>query len=378
MTDRLALVMGGGGARAAYQVGLLRFLARECPELRISILSGVSAGAINTMHMANTSGPFPEVVAGLQALWQRITVDQVFATDLMALTGGILRWGTRLLSGGRLLTTRTRGLVDTAPLRRFLANELLDEQGGVSGIQRRIDAGELDSVALTTTHYGTGQSITWVQGRYEELWVRPQRRAIATQLTLDHLMASAALPLFFPAVRVGDDWHGDGGVRLLAPLAPAFHLGATRILAVSTRYRRGQQEADMSSTTGYPPPAQVAGVLMNAVFLDMLDYDALVMERMNQMVSQIPESARGRRRVVGLLVQRPSQDLGKLSADYEPRLPRAFRFLTRGLGSRETRSPDFLSMLMFQPDYAGQLMDLGLADAEARGDEILAFANGAG
>lgn len=189
-------------------------------------------------------------------------------------------------------------------------------------------------------------------------------------------MASAALPIFFPAVKVGDTWHGDGGVRLTAPLSPALHLGAQRILAISTRYRATQAEADRPVTSGYPPPAQVLGVLMNAVFLDMLDYDAMSMNRLNRLIESLPEEQRMGLRPARLLVMRPSRDLAKLASEYEPRLPQPLRFLTRGLGTRETKSPDSLSMIMFQPDYLKHMIQLGLQDAEQRLEEIGSFLAG--
>lgn len=186
-------------------------------------------------------------------------------------------------------------------------------------------------------------------------------------------MASAALPIFFPAIRVGNAYYGDGGIRLAAPLSPALHLGAGKVIAVSTRYARTQAESDVALVTAYPPPAQVLGVLMNAIFLDLVDQDAVRLERINRLLDSLPEAERDGMRPVQLLVVRPSRDLGKLVMEYEPKLPPAFKFMTRGLGTRETRSPDVLSMLMFQRDYLTRLMDIGEADAEARAEEIDAF-----
>jgi NTE family protein len=179
-------------------------------------------------------------------------------------------------------------------------------------------------------------------------------------------MASAALPFFFPAIEVDGAWYGDGGIRLTAPLSPAIHLGAKRILAVTTRYTRTSEEADRPMINGYPPPAQVAGVLFNAIFLDQLDGDALQLRTVNDLIAHLPEHKRQGLRPINLLVVRPSEDLGRLANDYEAELPKAFRFLTRGLGTRETRSNDMLSLVMFQPDYVKRLMDLGEADAEKR------------
>jgi NTE family protein len=231
-------------------------------------------------------------------------------------------------------------------------------------------------VALSATSYSTGQSMTWVQGRDISLWQRPQRRTAHATLTVDHVMASAALPLLFPAIRVGPEWYGDGGVRLTAPLSPALHLGATRILTISTRHPRSRAEADVSQIAGYPPPAQVIGVLYNAIFLDLIDQDILRLELINQMLRDVPEEHRNGMRPVGILVLRPSRDLGHLAREFEPRLPKAFRFLTRGLGTRQTTSPDVLSLVMFQRDYLQALVDLGERDAESQMDRIDKFLDG--
>jgi NTE family protein len=186
-------------------------------------------------------------------------------------------------------------------------------------------------------------------------------------------MASAALPLFFPAIQIDQAWYGDGGIRLSAPLSPALHLGAHKILAVSTRYVRTQAEIGRVEVVGYPPPAQVIGVLYNSVFLDVIDQDALRLDRMNRVLKKLPEEERDGLRVVELLVRRPSRDLGRLARYYEPRLPSTFRFLSRGWGTRQMSSPDILSMLMFQPDYIRRLIELGEADAEVEADDIDAF-----
>jgi NTE family protein len=219
-----------------------------------------------------------------------------------------------------------------------------------------------------------------VQGREVKTWERPQRRSVQATLGVEHVMASAALPLFFPAVQIGDHWYGDGGVRLTSPLAPALHLGAHKILTVSTSHQSSFEEADVPEVSGYPPPAQVVGILFDAVFLDVIDQDIGRMQRINELVRNLPANKRDGLRAVDLLVIRPSRDLAVLAGGYEPRLPRAFRLLTRGLGTRETQRPDVLSMIMFQSDYASDLIDLGEEDAERQGEEIEAFltTNGSG
>jgi NTE family protein len=367
-----ALVMTGGGARGAYQVGMLRFLAKRYPEKRFRILSGVSAGAMNAVHLAQHHGTFAEAVEELTNLWLELVPETVFRVDAPSLAWNVLRSGGQLVAGGAS-SPRIRGMVDTNPLRDLLLEALAPVGEQLAGIDYNLDRGVLSSVAISTTSYTTGQSVTWVQGRDISTWERPNRRAVKTKLNVSHIMASAALPVFFPAVQIGDAWYGDGGLRLTAPLSPALHLGAHKILAVSTRYVRTQAEAGRVEVVGYPPPAQVLGVLYNAVFLDLIDQDALRLERMNRILRKLPEEEREGMRVVDLFVQRPSRDLGRLARYYEPKLPSTFRFLTRGWGTRQTTSPDILSLLMFQHDYIRRLIELGEADAEVRAAEIDAF-----
>lgn len=374
--NELALVLSGGGARAAYQAGLLKGIAERCPELEVPILTGVSAGAINALYLAAQEASFGAAVDGLVRHWSGLSPEQVFRVDVRSLGKNVLRWGARLVSGGMRAAPQVRGLVDTAPLRAFLRQVLGVRDEPIPGIERNLEQGRLKAVALITTSYTTGQTIVWVQGRDIQLWERPNRRSRQARLTVEHAMASAALPIFFPAIQLGDEWFGDGGIRLAAPLSPALHLGASRILAISTRYNRSVSEADRPSITGYPPPAQVVGVLLNAIFLDLIDQDAIRLERMNRLLRKLPEEEREGMRIVDLLVLRPSRDLGRLAREYEPRLPRAFRFMTRGLGTRETESADALSLIMFQEDYLHRLIEIGYEDALARADEIGAFLAG--
>jgi NTE family protein len=354
-------------------VGFLRYLARHFPDLEVPIVTGASAGGINAALLASHHGSFGQAVGELVSLWERLTVKEVFRVDAPSLTWIGLRWIFQLLSGGVGGAVRVQGLVDTTPLRNYLSEVLHTVNGELTGIQYNLALGRLKAIALSTSSYTTGQSLTWIQGRDLHDWTRPQRRSQQTVLTIDHVMASSSLPLFFPAVRVGDEYYGDGGLRLSAPLSPALHLGAQKVLAISTRYSRTAAEAQVPDVKGYPPPAQVLGVLMNSVFLDLLDQDALRLERLNRLVKQVPPEGRGGLRPVTLLVLRPSIDLGRLANEFEPQLPKTFRFLTRGLGTRQTKSPDFLSMVLFQPDYISRLIELGDADAEARADEIDVF-----
>ena len=375
----LALMLSGGGARAAYQVGFLRLLAREFPDVVPGILTGVSAGGINAAYLASRQESFAVKVEHLAEVWAGIRIDDVFRVELRDLASRTVRWGGRLLGGGKYPLTPARSLVDTAPLRELIRKLLTANGGDVPGIAQSLEAGWLRAIALTASSYTTGQSVTWVQTREDcgiDAWERPQRKSFRCRLGVEHVMASAALPFFFPAVEVDGGWYGDGGIRLTAPLSPAVHLGARRIIAVSTRYARSREEADRPAIANYPPPAQVAGVLYNAIFLDQLDGDALEMRRINDLIARLPPSERGGLRPIDLLLLRPSVDLGRLANEYEPELPRPFRFLARGLGTRETRSNDMLSLVMFQGDYIRRLIEIGEADAAARITDIRQFLEG--
>ena len=370
----LALVLSGGGARGAYQVGVLRQLASRYPDLAPGILTGVSAGGIIATHLGSREETFAESVVELTRLWSGLRMRDVFRVDPVDLTSRVFRWGLRLVGGGMPGSPHARSLVNTTPLRELLMRTLnATPDGVIPGIARRLEARALNAVALTASSYSTGQSVTWVQNRDGcgvLTWEQPHRKSIAGCLRVDHVLASSALPFFFPAVNVDGAWYGDGGIRLTAPLSPAIHLGAHRIIAVSTRYARSRLEADRSAIAGYPPPAQVAGVLLNAIFLDLLDADALRLQQLNSLVARLPPKAAGGMRHIDLVVLRPSRDLGRLANEFEADLPRGFRFLVRGLGSRQTSSNDMLSLLMFQPEYIARLIELGEADAAAHAEEI--------
>jgi NTE family protein len=369
----LGLVLTGGGARGAYQVGVLKWIARHYPDINIPILTGVSAGAVNTAALAAAPGSFVQAADALEQMWRGLQVADIFRADSLSLARSAMGWGLRLLSGGNPGAPRVQGFLDTQPLRELLHEMLAPVNGEITAIDYNLARGTLKAVAIITTSYTTGQTVVWLKGHDIKPWDRPQRRTVMAPITVETVMASSALPIFFPAVRIGSEWYGDGGVRLAAPLSPALHLGADRILAISTRYDRSQAESEAQEVTGYPPPAQVLGVLLNAVFLDLVDQDAVRLERLNELLEKLPPEDRQGMRPVRLLNIRPSRDLAAYAAHYEPQLPRSFRFMTRGLGTREQRSPDVLSMLMFQSDYLGCLIDLGEADAERMAPELEAF-----
>ncbi|MFO0980234.1 MAG: patatin-like phospholipase family protein [Planctomycetota bacterium] len=369
----LALMMSGGGARAAYQIGVLRALARRYPDLDVPIVTGVSAGAINAATLACRVGSFRDRVESLVEMWMQLTTDQVFRVDPHWLGRNVIRWGMRLVSGGAPGVPRVRGLLDTAPLRALLERILHATNGWIGGVDENLHQRKLSALAVTASCYANNVNTTWVQGHIPEERRRPGITLLPARLHVDHVMASSALPVLFPAVQVEGAWYGDGGMSLTAPLSPARRLGASKILAVSTRSLYRETGAPIEH---YPSPAEIAGMLINAIFLDVFDADALRMEQINRLIAPLPAEQRMGLTHIDLFVMRPSQHLGRLANQFEPRMPVGLRFLTRGLGTRETRTNDFLSMVMFQPDYHARLIELGAADAERRVAEIAAFLEG--
>ena len=373
-TGDIAVMLTGGGARAAYQVGLLKGIAAHFPRVKFRIITGVSAGAINAIYLAAHTGTLFEKARKLDQMWCELTCSSIFTFDWKA----FLPFRSALASisprKNKWTKTRRRALVDTEPLRDLLCRVTHTPPGEpIETVEENIRNGDLTALALITLDYSTGQTVRWVQGRSFDFFEGPNRRAERTQFTVEHVLASAALPFVFPAVRIGNEWHGDGGIRLAAPLSPAVHLGARRIIAMSTGYQRTAAEAAQPVVTGYPPAAQILGQLFNAVFLDALDEDVARMQRMSELIRAIPPQQRNNFNPVDLLVLRPSMDLGKLAGDYERFLPRKMKLLVRALGVKETESPDFISMLMFEPSYTRRLIDLGESDVNARLGELRAF-----
>jgi NTE family protein len=360
----LAVVLAGGGARAAYQVGALVGIAeRVGSDFHFPIVTGVSAGAINASYVASHAGPFETTVSTLAQAWLGLSSQSVFRADAIPLLGGMFRWAIGLMSGGA-----TSGVLDTAPLRKTLTRFM--RRGG---IEENLASGRLRALALSTTSYATGRTVTFVQGASDlPSWRRSGRIAVNAPIVEDHVLASSALPLLFPAVAIGNEYFGDGSVRQTAPLAPAIHLGARRLLAISIRYSVGDRPDPGPDAVAYPPPAQILGMLMNAIFLDAMDADAERLDRVNRSLELLPPDRPhpdGLRKL-RLAVLRPSENLGQLAAGLDRHLPPALRYLVRGLGSTRIKSQDMLSYLLFERPYIERLLELGRADVLAQWDRI--------
>lgn len=365
----LALVLSGGGARAVYQVGALRAVAEIVPELRFSIITGVSAGAINAVYLAAHPGPLSDAVDGLAAQWSRLRSENVYRVRPGHLLRDTLRLAIDAITGRRGGRPAMEGLLDMSPLRGFLATCV-----ELEGIRRNITAGRLRAAALSATSYTNGCTVTFVEGAPDvPMWTRAQRYALRAGLTLDHVLASSAIPVVFPAVRLADGFYGDGSVRQSAPLAPAIHLGAKRLLAVGMRAE--PPSASSGGTIEYPSVAEVLGLMLHSIFLDALDADAERLERINRTLSLFPEGVPRRAEVnrVALYMLRPSRNLGAMARDYPSQLPRFVGPIVRAIGGRRERAADFLSYLMFSPPYTMDLMELGYEDTLRHRDTLQAF-----
>jgi NTE family protein len=369
-------VLTGGGARAAYQVGALRALAELAPRgpLPFPVVAGISAGAINAMALACAAHDFRAGTEALRQTWAELRPDRIFRTGTfkLAATGG--RWLRDLGGGGFLGGNSINYLLDPAPLRKLLCQVL-----ALARLRRHIKAGRLRGVAVSATSYLTGTGVTWYEGAPDiRPWLRTNRAGERARLTVDHVLASASIPLFFPPVKVGDAFYGDGCVRMVYPMSPAIHLGAERIVTISVRQNPG--EASAAPAGERLPLSTIAGVLLNAVFLESIDTDLERLERVNRTLALVPpERLLGRDvelRHLPVLALRPSADLGQLAVDEYHRFPAMLRYLLRGIGVTADSGVELLSHLAFEPIYIGRAMELGYRDTMARRDEVEAFLYG--
>lgn len=374
----VGLVLTGGGARGAYQVGAILALSEIMPDVPtpFRVLTGVSSGAINIMPLGAAADDFRRGAQRLFELWSQLTPERVYRTDPPKLAQLGIRWLKDLTMGGALGTSRANHLLDTSPLRELLKREL-----DCSQLSKHIAEGRLRGVAVSATNYLTGNTVTFFDGApHIEPWVRGGRIAVREAITADHVLASASIPVFFPPVRIGGKVYGDGQIRMTTPLGPAIHLGAQKIVAIALRYRRtGEQTLAMNLELEqrHVSIAQIAGVVLNSVFLDSLDNDLERMQRINRTISLFSAEQRERspdllRRILALVL-RPSQDLGRLAADQYDKFPAMLRHLLRGIGAIGESGWDLLSYVAFEPDYIRQLIDLGHRDTMARRREIEDF-----
>ena len=371
--SRTALVLAGGGARAAYQVGVLLavrdLLPADSPN-PFSILCGTSAGAINAVALACHADNFDAGVDALADVWRNFHVAQVYRSDPLGIAACSARW-LGALALGWLFNKPPRSLLDNRPLRELLAGKLDFGQIG-----RAIDKGSLHAVSLTASGYLSGQSVSFFQARSEvPWWARTHRFGSRAQLGIDHVLASSAIPFIFPAIRLNREYFGDGSMRQLAPISPAIHLGAEKILIVGSGRMSDQAEREHSST--YPTLAQIAGHVLSSIFLDSLAVDIERMQRINQTLAAVPDEVKRLGtiplRAIRSLVISPSERLDFLAARHAKSLPWPVRALLRGVGAMRRRGGALASFLLFESAYTRVLIDLGYQDTMARRDEVVAF-----
>ncbi len=369
--SRAGLVLTGGGARAAYQVGVVkavRDILGNPVKNPFPILVGTSAGAINAATLAAYADNFTKAVGNLLESWENMHVDHVYKSDFPS----IMRTGARWLGAIMLISRHNPiSLLDNSPLADMLARTLPFER-----IQVNIDSGALYAVSVTASGYTSGQSVSFFQGGSgTEGWERNQRIGAAVTLKLEYLLASSSLPFIFPAVKVHREYFGDGSMRQIAPISPALHLGADRVLVVGT----GRQTLDTarSRSSIYPSLAQIAGHALNSIFLDSLSVDLERLERINRTVSLIPPDklAEGNLplRPIKVLFISPSQPIERIAARFLHELPRSIRFLLRPTGALNRSGSNLASYLLFEESFCRALVDLGYQDTTARANEVLAF-----
>jgi NTE family protein len=374
---KTALVLPGGGARGAFQVGVLKALAELLPKGSTNpfqILSGTSAGAVNAVVMASKARRFRLAVTELEQVWRNFRSEQVFRTDQLTMLKSSLHWFASIVTGG--IIGMPKSLLDNSPLRALLSRNIR-----FPPIQKALDNGWLEAVAVTAAGYTTAQSHTFFQSTEgHRPWWRPRRVGQRDLLNLDHVMASIAVPMIFRPVLLGNEWFGDGAMRQQTPLSPAIHLGADRIMVIGVRNEIPDAEPDAEHVPPFPSFAQIAGYTLDALFLDGLYSDLERMTRINQMLDSVPAGERNGvmrdMRPIDILVVLPSEDIRDIAYRHRKALPFALRALLHGISGRRQSENRLLSYLLFEQSFTRELIELGYRDAMKYRREIQAFVSG--
>jgi NTE family protein len=375
MTDQtVGLIMSGGGARAAYQVGVLRAIASMLPQRSrnpFRIICGTSAGAINAASLASNVDRFDRAVSRLARTWGNLHVAQVYRADLPGAARILSRCLAALLAGG-LRRPQPVSLLDCTPLVNLLSRTI-----DFARIRHTIATGHLSAVCITASSYTSGDSISFFQGNAShEPWRRARRVGRPSEIGLAHVLASCALPFAFPVVRIDGEHFGDGSMHQLAPISAALHLGAQRVLVIGVG-SAAPEEREARDPSAWPSLAQIAGHMLDAIFIDTLDMDLERLQRVNRTLAAIPELVRSQQgtglRAIETLVIRPSEPVDQIAAAHAAELPRLMRLLMRRMGVLEPDGARVLSYLLFERGYCRHLMDLGVSDAMAQRARILNF-----
>jgi len=377
-SSRTALVLPGGGARGAFQVGVLKAVAEMVPsgcENPFSVISGTSAGAINSVVLASKARRFRVAVAELERVWGHFHSDQVFRSDSLTMLKSSLHWFGAIVTGGTLIGM-PKSLLDNAPLRALLARNIRFPR-----IQESIDRGYIDAVAVTAAGYRSSKSVSFFQAADERLeWSRTRRAGIRESINLDHLMASIAVPMIFRPVMLHGEYFGDGAMRQATPLSPAIHLGASRILVIGVRDETAGTDLDAAEVQDYPSFAHIAGYMLDTLFMDGLYSDLERMTRINQLIdSMVIDQSTGvfpKVRPIDTMVVLPSRDLREIADECRDEMPRPVRALLRGVAGRNASEGRLLSYLLFERAYTRELINLGYQDAMKVKDQLFDFITG--
>jgi NTE family protein len=375
LTEKTALILPGGGARAAYQVGVLKALAEQKSSIATNpfpILCGTSAGALNAVALASREENFANSCKWLEDLWLNLQTDLVYRSDWTGMTLNVWRLFLSLINSG-VAVGRPVALLDNLPLKQLLKKKI-----DFSGIGRNIQSGHLNAVCVTAMNYTEGVSVSFYQGGPDNAeWQRWRRQGIPTPLELRHLLASTAIPTIFPPQRVGRNYYGDGALRQLTPISPALHLGAEKILIVSTTGHKRNYDKPYRRIHS-PAFGQIIGHLLNSAFVDSLETDIELLEQMNRLLEKIPNDIANQDgrflKPIDIQVISPSEDIDYIADKYVQTLPRSVRtFLRISGGSSSDGGANLASYLLFTPAFCQRLIDLGYKDGKNQMDDILQF-----
>ena len=365
----IGLVLTGGGARGAYQSGALTAISQIAESMGIRqpfpIITGTSAGAINAAFLAAQAKNIRVGCNRLQKIWTVIRTEMVYRTDLVSLAKISLSWMTQLSLGGAWRAKQAQALLDTSPLWDKIVSRIQYKK-----IQENIESGALHSLAINLINYTDGHSNSFFQGGPDiQPWERAGRRGIRGQITAEHIMASSAIPILFPAVMIDGSAYGDGSLRNYTPLSPAIKLGATKLLVIGVR-----KDADVWLTPDVSKPsvARIVSVVLNTVLLDAIDHDYERLSRINSTLSKLPTDSPSGLKPVEVFMLRPSKDLGEMALEESANMPKTIRYLLKGLGNGADAA-DLMSYILFEPPFTTRLTKLGYDDTMAREAEIRNF-----
>lgn len=372
-TKKIGLVLSGGGARAAYQVGVLKAIVRLLPQEHpnpFNIISGTSAGAINAVALASYASHYRQGIQRLEHIWKNFSCDQVFRSDFLS----VLKWSSKFMMNTFFgyKAGDPVSLLDNSPLRQLLKKMILFEN-----IQKAIDNQDLHALSVTASGYASGESVSFFQGHKSiKNWQRLRRIGLRSRIAIDHLLASSAIPAVFPAVQINREYFGDGAIRQLAPMSPALHLGADKILVIGVS-GQAHKRKPREQMKHYPSMAKIMNHMFNAAFLDSMESDVERLSRINNTISKIPDdiiqSQHIGLRPVEILEINPSESIDDIAARHARELPKSLRFFLKGSGTTHKSGAGVLSYLLFERGFCRDLIQCGYDDAMKRKDDILRF-----